>query len=102
MEVEAPITTGPPNKKKCPSCKAYALRRLYSPPLVVQHGDPKTFGQQAELNAKRAGKEKMEILGKMSDPKNRSRATELKLPPGVRRRTPTKPPPSKYFEGGQS
>lgn len=51
--------------KKCPSCGAKygaAFRQVYSggaAPIV--YGEPTTVGQQAELNAKRAGKEKMAI-----------------------------------------
>ncbi len=50
---------------KCPECKR---KKLYRKPvagaLTLIYDSPTTFGQQAEINAKRLGKEQLELKAK--------------------------------------
>jgi hypothetical protein len=75
-----------PQPKACPGCgEAYGrgFNQDYSQSRVigVVYGDPKTFGQQAELNAKRTGKERMQQMAE-EDARRLSGYTGP-LPPGA-------------------
>jgi len=49
-----------PGPDACPACGEGArFRQVFGAPVLVQYGNPTTFGQQAEINARRAGKEQM-------------------------------------------
>jgi hypothetical protein len=60
-----------PQPKACPKCdevygKGFNQDYSKSQVVGVVYGDPKTFGQQAELNAKRAGREQMQQMAEES------------------------------------
>lgn len=77
------IQVGP--RKKCPQCKASSpsFHQVYSAPVLIVRDSPTTFGQMAEINAKRFGKEQMEKLREEhSKPKKKKK---LKLPKGAKR-----------------
>jgi putative FmdB family regulatory protein len=48
---------------KCPKCnKAKGYGQVFTAPNMIVRGDPKTFGAAAEENAKRVGKEQMQLM----------------------------------------
>lgn len=52
-----------PMLRKCPKCRALALEQDFSQKnVIVNDGVPRTVGQQAEYNAKKAGKQVHEAL----------------------------------------
>lgn len=52
-----------PHPTACPECKSEEhFRRVYGCPVGLVYGDPTTVGQQAELNAKRLGKEQLQKM----------------------------------------
>lgn len=94
-----------PHPDECPRCfepygddyqfhQAYANNR----PLALVRGNPTTFGQQAEINAKRAGKEQLAIMTEIAKPENRKKKT-LKVPDGASI-VDTKPAPTPWFRDG--
>ena len=72
---------------KCPKCgckngKGYS--KSFGQPHVIVRGDPKTFGQAAEENAKRLGKEQMQLMAE--EAKTRTKKAGIrKLPKGASR-----------------
>jgi putative FmdB family regulatory protein len=54
-----------PHPTKCPGCsEAYgdAYHQVYHPGIAIVYGQPTTVGQQAEINAKRVGKERLQEI----------------------------------------
>jgi putative FmdB family regulatory protein len=71
----------------CPMCGISfgdCFRQIYDQvgQVGIVYGDPKTIGQQAELNAKRLGKEKMELI--KDEMRNRTPNFTGKLPKGAK------------------
>lgn len=68
--------------RKCPQCGATepVFNQLFGDPFVMFKGAPTTFGQQAELNAKRKGKELLQI-----EEDNEIEKRKPVLPPGMKR-----------------
>lgn len=69
--------------KRCPNCRRHKLERVIFTPTVICYGNidtVTTFGQAAELNAKRMGKEGMSNLEQKTRKKQK-----LKLPRGAQR-----------------
>ena len=54
------LTVANRDSKKCPACREDKLYRLYS--CIVGTFPVTTLGQQAKINAKRVGKEKLEEI----------------------------------------
>lgn len=75
-EVRSIHKAGP---EACPACSSANFRQVFGAPTVWAYGNPTTVGQQAELNARRAGKEQTE-----------------KMFAGAR---PERPPPPWYRDG---
>lgn len=49
--------------RTCPECKEKGLEHLIGGKTIGRvKGQPKTFGQQAEINEKRMGKEQMQLM----------------------------------------
>lgn len=48
--------------RKCPECNSKNFGTYLGTPIGRVKGEPKTFGQQAELNEKRLGKELMQKM----------------------------------------
>ncbi len=83
-----------PELTSCPSCgEPYgrAFNRDFTGARLVGivYGDPKTFGQQADLNAKRLGKDRMAQMAEEN--RNKVRRFTGKLPKGGK--LPTGPGP---------
>ncbi len=61
--------------KKCPKCGAksphYHQDYMQNRPCGISYGNPTTFGQQAEINAKRMGKEQLQKMGEKERAKRR-------------------------------
>lgn len=73
------------NPLSCPSCdEDYdgVFRQVYGAGIAIVYGQPTTFGQQAEINAKKMGKEQMSIMAESAKLENR-RADALNLPRGA-------------------
>ncbi len=56
-----------PHPKKCPSCgeaygKGFTQDYSQSCGIPLVYGNPTTVGQQAEINARRAGKEQLQLM----------------------------------------
>lgn len=76
-----------PHPAKCPSCKVKygdKFHQVYHAGIAIVYGNPTTFGQQAEINERRLGKEQMAIKAEMALPENR-KAKSLKMPKGAKR-----------------
>lgn len=84
-ELFKPLSAAHPDK--CPACGSKEYRQDYSKfkTVGVVYDNPTTFGQQAELNAKRLGKEQMQLMA--ADDKarvaGRKRPFTGKLPKGA-------------------
>lgn len=72
-----------PSPTECPTCRAPepAFHRVFEAPMAIVKGNPKTFGQQAELNAERLGKEQLQ---KRLEEWEKPRPFTGKLPEGVK------------------
>lgn len=91
------IHQGP--RKKCPKCKSKEpeFHQVYAAPILIVRDNPTTFGQMAEINAKRLGKEQMEKMKEeFAAPKKEKR---LKLPKGAKRVNPSNEVP--WFRSGE-
>lgn len=69
--------------KKCPECRANKYERVFGEPNAIVRGNPRTFGAAAEENAKRVGKEQLDIM--KSDNDFSTREFTGKLPKGAKR-----------------
>lgn len=72
-----------PQLAECPSCgepNGEQFHRVFAVGNIYIKGDPKTIGQQAELNAKRLGKEQRQLIAEKA--RRKSQFTG-KLPPGA-------------------
>jgi len=92
-----------PHPKKCPTCGQKAgekFSQVFTNHNVVclVYGNPKTIGQQAEQNAKRVGKAKLEEMAEKE--KERVSKAKGKLPKGASRiaRSDDDPP---WFRSGE-
>lgn len=81
FEEERPITQGP--RSRCPQCKAKApaFHQIYGAPTIWCY-NVTTFGQQAERNAKRLGKEALGLQEEAD--RNRYKKATGKLPKGAK------------------
>lgn len=71
---------------KCPECKAKAphFRQLIGDGIIGRvKNQPKTVGQQAEINNRKLGKEQMELMAEAEKKQKRS-GWEGRLPEGAR------------------
>lgn len=74
-----------PHPKKCPKCKqpyGDKFRQVYGTPNFIMANQPTTVGQQAEINAKRMGKERMQMMQDAA--KQRKSKFKGKLPAGAK------------------
>lgn len=72
--------------KKCPACgDKKSFGQVFSVPNTIVRGQPKTIGQAAEENAKRVGKEQMEMMFDPELPQNKKPAGKGRLPKGAKR-----------------
>lgn len=80
--------------KKCPSCKSPEYARRFSAPNAIVRGidSARTFGQAAEENARRVGREGIEKI--RAEDRARTSAFKGKLPKGAKVNTtsPVTPP----------
>lgn len=78
--------------EQCPECGATEphWHQVYSGEnFCFVRQEPTTVGQQAELNAKRVGREQMQIMGEQSQIANRKAKFSGKIPSGGRKLTDT-------------
>ena len=85
--------------KKCPSCgKKKLFKVITGGAAAIVRGNPTTFGQAAEENAKRLGKEKMALMA--DEYKNAKKEARLKLPGGAKKvERPKEVPPPWWRDG---
>ena len=73
----------------CPSCgeaESSQFHQIYDGEnFVFCRGEPTTVGQQAEVNAKRVGKEQMAQMAEQYDVSSRKGRETMKLPKGAKR-----------------
>ena len=78
----------------CPECGSTEpdFHQVYGAPLVVIKGNPTTFGQQAEINARRVGKEQMAKMTEDAKVRKRKGRRALNLPGASRIEAPAGKP----------
>ena len=74
---------------KCPNCRAKspAFHQIYGAPTLIAYGNidqVTTFGQAAEINCRKAGKEQLQLMSEAEQARRREkRGRALRLPKGA-------------------